>query len=492
MKKIAGGLALLALLAIPFLAACTDSTPSNAAADGDTEASEAEVEAQADGDAENPATIGHLLIVTTEAIRKGSTKLSEFQAAREQQGYVVRIVTESEYGAKEAKGFERAKAIRSWLGAHQAEFPEPRYLLLIGDAHPQYGDVPMFVTWARYSYPADSCANSFAMDCRYAESDLPYGETAGNWDLNGNSQWGEHGLDDGPGCLRFESAWRLGRIPTYFGDTSELDHILALAIAYPRETAQERAYRQKILLPAAFYYFKGQALSGMTIPEDDDGAMIPEWFIANTLADHPEVKVTRLYEKEGLRKSTFACELPLTRENVIQSWGTDMGMVYWFGHGLQRAVYRTIWSDDENGDELPNGSDITQPPFLSSEDAPLIGAKHGAFVVAVSCEVGSVETPQNLSYALLLSGAAIGVVGSTSVTPGDTTFYKDLKAPLDTTTYGASNVGIYIFGRLLAGAKASQALIESRTVLGGSNSIESDAGRLMLNYYGDPTLGLLD
>ncbi|HNT27370.1 MAG TPA: C25 family cysteine peptidase, partial [bacterium] len=197
----------------------------------------------------------------------------------------------------------------------------------------------------------------------------------------------------------------------------------------------------------------------------------------------------RMYEKEGTTVSKYAADVALTRDNLKSEWPKGYGMVFWFGHGLDKEVARTIWIDANDDGEVSN-DELQQPLFIHSDDAPAIGAQSPAFVVAVSCEVGSAQTPWNLTHALLTEGGAIGMIGSTNVTPGDMTDYGDFESELDTSTYGATNLGVFFFDELMNGAVAAQAFAEVRRDVGTSPSIETYAGKMMLNYYGDPTLSL--
>lgn len=428
----------------------------------------------------------NLFIVTTDKIVGDSAKLAEFVAAKEARGFSVTLATETDYGAKDKEGFDRAVAIRGWLTENTMPGD---YLLLIGDANAQYGDVPMFIVWPRHTYSADQCFG-FAVDCRAFESDAPYADLSGDWDLNKNGQWGEHGLDDGDGGFDFDHELVVGRMSVYFDDTTELDKILGHALDYMRAPQDSIAWRKKILLPASFYYFKGQQMLSYTVLNDMDGADTAEWFIHNIMDQHGGFDVTRMYEKEGTTISKYAADVPFTRDNLKSEWPKGYGMVFWFGHGLDKEVARTIWID-ANEDGAVSNDELQQPLFIHSDDAPTIGAQSPAFVVAVSCEVGSAQTPWNLTHALLTEGAAIGMIGSTNVTPGDMTDYSDFESELDTSTYGATNLGVFFFDALMNGEVAAKVFAEVRRDVGTSPSIETYAGKMMLNYYGDPTLSLV-
>jgi hypothetical protein len=61
---------------------------------------------------------------------------------------------------------------------------------------------------------------------------------------------------------------------------------------------------------------------------------------------------------------------------------------------------------------------------------------------------------------------------------------------MDTTEFGATNAGIEVIKSLLDGVAPAQAYANARLSLGTSASSEAYAGKMMLNYFGDPTLTL--
>lgn len=76
--------------------------------------------------------------------------------------------------------------------------------------------------------------------------------------------------------------------------------------------------------------------------------------------------------------------------------------------------------------------------------------------------------------------------------PGDTTDYADPRALPDTSLYGATNLGVSFFSRLIDGELPAEIMWKTKAELGTDGSIESYAGRMMLNYFGDPTLSMYD
>ena len=428
-----------------------------------------------------------LIIVTTDSIVKKSEILADFIKEKECRGFTVKVATEADYDTEGVKGQKRAEKIREWLKKNSKG---SSYLLLIGDAHPDYGDVPMWKVWPRHTYSSTECLG-FAFDCRSCETDAMYSNLESNWDLNQNGKYGEHTLDQGEGGIIFEPALATGRISVFFNNTDELDIILQNAIDYGNQTKEQITYRKKVLLPASFFYFKGQKMTTYTWPYNVDGAESANWLHHNYLSTD-DVTVTTMYEKEGFITSEFESDIPLTNENLMSEWEKNYGIIMWFGHGLPKTVARTVWDDDTNSDGNAQSTEMSHPLLIDS-DSVLSGTftKPG-FVVASSCEVGSVEVPENLTHSMLLKNAAVGVLASTNLTPGDATDYSDIENELDTETFGSSNSGIFMIKGLLEGKSAALAYSDSRHSLGTGNSIETLAGKMMMNYYGDPTLTLYD
>jgi hypothetical protein len=153
---------------------------------------------------------------------------------------------------------------------------------------------------------------------------------------------------------------------------------------------------------------------------------------------------------------------------------------------------RTVWRADADGDGAADASEVFAPSLLRAIDVPQLPAGQPGFVVSMSCEVGSAEVPGNVSHALLLAGAAVGVVSSSSVTPASATDVARADAPLDTRFFGADSAAARVFDGLLAGEPAAAALAAAKQRLGAAEQAESFAAKLMLNYFGDPTLGLAE
>jgi PKD repeat protein len=139
------------------------------------------------------------VIVTTNNIVSNSETLANFIHLKELQGYIVKVVTETDFsGLAGQYPNGRAEKIRQWLINNHAVV-DFDYLLLIGDPDPDdpldpadhVGNIPMKYGWTLY-YSDWKCWDSASY--RGTPTDLFYADLNGNWDLDGDGLYGE-GLD---------------------------------------------------------------------------------------------------------------------------------------------------------------------------------------------------------------------------------------------------------------------------------------------------------
>jgi hypothetical protein len=400
----------------------------------------------ATGDAE----AAEYLVVTTKATASASTALLDFAAHKAAHGLRVRVVTEDDFGAATA-GRQRAEAIREWLRAN-APALGARYLLLLGNPHPENGDIPMLRAWPRRG----ATTNTAYLD---APTDAFYADLSGNWDLDGDGYPGEFLHDAGDGGVDFIAELFVGRIPVYAGDVATLDAILRKSIAYETEPG-DLSWRRSVLLPMSFS------------DPATDGAWLAEQMKGDFLSSRGFAPWA-LYQEgsAGGAASVFTPDAELRGGTVAERWGAmPYGIVAWWGHG---SATRTMvgYSGAWDGDLL------AAPTAALNDAAP-------AFVFQTACLNGYPEAESNLSFSLLKNGA-IAAVGSSRVS-----WYavgqRDFR--LSATNAG---LGYRYVSRLTAGEAAGRAL----ALVKGDPAVSAAADfawmNLMdFNLYGDPAVSL--
>jgi len=121
------------------------------------------------------------VIITTSDIQSGSAELASFVQLKQAEGYTVAVETESAWGG--GTGDAAAENIRRWLKNNYVSLGI-QYVLLIGDPDPEWGDVPMKMTWPR---PTATDGDT------QSPTDYYYADLTSNWDANGDGQYGEWG-----------------------------------------------------------------------------------------------------------------------------------------------------------------------------------------------------------------------------------------------------------------------------------------------------------
>ena len=423
-----------------------------------------------------------LIIVTTNEVKSESENLPEFISEKEKRGFNVLLATEDQFGGEDVKGQEKVFLIREWLKENYKEYS---YLLLIGNPHQKYGKIPMLNTFIR----GENASTGQITDIDIT-TDQYYGYLEENWDTNGDGVYGEF-TEDGNGFL-FDQSLIVGRIP-YYGDIDELDIILETAIKFMNSDDEGLEYRNKVLLPMSFIWFEGYVNVGIEMDENRDTGDTSEWMIENVLKNYDDVTYTRLYEEDGHFPSAHDHELPLSGANIISEWQKGYGLVYWGGHGFYDKVVKTVWGEDSNDNDKAENDEVYSEILLQTGDFEGFSNEKPAFVVGLSCLIGDVVPRGNITYDMLVNGVAVGVVSSTHIDdPSFSTDWSDMDTDLAKVDFTLDNLGIEIFDDMLKGESPAASLMNLRNEYGVPLTTRRLEHKLMINYYGDPTLTLYE
>jgi hypothetical protein len=346
----------------------------------------------------NPSSTGYV-IITTSAIQSASTKLSSFVIHKQSQGFSVQVLTGSTWGG--GSGDTAANNIRAWLADNYMS-SDILYVLLIGNPHPDTGDVPMKM-----------CISDHPTDYFYAE-------LTADWDKDGDGIFGETGGDATAGdeAEKYFEVYT-GRIP-YYGNIGDTDAILQKIIDY--ETTTDVDWRRNVLLPM--------------VPLDD---VTPSYQlgeqIKNNLLEPEAVASDRIYDRtygvipppEYLRSEAY----PAT----VWSGGT-YGLNVWMTHGSSQSASGIIGTGD-----VPNLDD-----------------SHPTATWQGSCTNGQPENSNNLAYAILKNGG-IATLGATRLSwywVGQTNF---------TNTSSIGGLGYQYAKRLVEREACGQALYNTKEAM---------------------------
>lgn len=392
------------------------------------------------------------VIITTDAIVSNSTKLNAFVAHKQSYGYNVKVVTETDFGALTGQApNQKAEKIRQWLINNYASMGI-EYVLLIGNPSPYEsgeGDIPMKMCYPR----------QYENDYPESPTDYFYADLTGNWNIDGDSYYGEFYDDYGvTGGLDLTAEVYVGRIPVYSGAYSTLDNILQKIIDY--ESQYNIAWRKSALLPMSYS------------TSDYDGASLAEQMMDDYLDSNGYSSWTQYQQGNGAcaLDSIYASNEELRGGTVVRDrWqNNDYGIVCWWGHGWYQSA-------SVGCDGCWDGT------LFSSSQTSVLDNGHPAFVYQNSCENGHPEDTNNLGYALLKKGA-VGTVSASRVSWFNTGVGY---GSFDGSTTNAG-IGYEYVKRMVAENPAGESLY-----LAKGNMIPSSSSRLMnyfdFNLYGDPS-----
>lgn len=366
------------------------------------------------------------VIMTTSAIASDSSRITDFIDLLTLRGFNPMVITESNWGG--GTGDTAALNIRNWLKANYIS-KNIEYVLLIGNANPTNGIVPMKMLWPRNSYSS----------YKEAPSDYYYADLTGNWDRDGDGYSGEEPDDFGTGGIDRIPEVYVGRIP-YYGSIVDLDYILQKMINYETTTLPD--WRRKVLLPMKPLDSYTQSYEmGESIVRD---ILAPQGFIP-----------VRIYDSiYGLNPAPeyYPCDY-----GVVESeWLKGAGFVFWQTHGSSTAASNILTSS-----LCPDLNDVSLP-----------------IVYAGSCTNGKPEDSTNLGYSLLKSGA-ISTLSASRVA----WYYIG-----ESNYTGSDSIGGvgYQYAKCLIQYKEScgRAVIDAKLNV----PLTIWPNHLVLNIYGDPSL----
>ena len=402
------------------------------------------------------------VIITTNDIVSGSTKLSDFVTHKESYGYTVSIVTEAQYGSLTGQSPNgTAEKIRQWLINNYVS-EDIRYALLIGDPDPDdpssgsdtIGDIPMKMLWPRNS------------ETSYKESpsDYFYADLTGNWDLDGDGYFGEYSGDRGTGGVDFSPEVYVGRIPVYTSGYASLDSILQKTITYETAFPLSIGWRKSALLPMSYS------------DASTDGAYLAEAMKDDYLNDEGYSSWT-MYQQGSLcsaANSSFANNEELHGSTAVSDrWSANnYGIVNWWAHGSEIAA----WSGySECGWEY----------LFRNSQADNLDDAHPSFVYQNSCTNGYPENANNLGYSILKNGG-IGTVSASRVS-----WYMVGQWAPQTGYADNAAIGYYWHGELIANKRpAGEALFLTKSYMGHWWGGASWMNLFDFNLYGDPSTGI--
>ena len=406
-------------------------------------------------DDQSAATYDYV-IITTNAIASGSSKLAAFISHKQAHGHSVLLVTESDFNGLTGQApNHKAEKIRQWLINNYIGYGI-EYVLLIGNPSPYESvgsseDIPMKMCWPRLASGSDE----------ESPTDGFFADLTGNWDLDGNQVYGEWNDYTGSGGVDLAMEVWVGRIPVYSAAYSTLDAILQKIMDYENE--KSIGWRKSALLSMSF------SQAGY------DGAPLAEQMRDDYLTSGSYSSWRQYQQGSGACSldSIYTSEEELRGGTVVRDrWAADdYGVVCWWGHGSATSAavgYDLCW----------DGTLFSYTQTSSLDD------DHPSFVYQCSCTNAYPENSNNLAYSILKQGGIAAVSASRVSWFNSGVGYGDFDGSSTN-----SGIGYEYVKRLVQALPAGQALYQAKQFVGASTTT-----RLMnqydFNLYGDPVVGL--
>lgn len=412
------------------------------------------------------------VIITTNAISQNSETLDSFVTHKENMGFNILIVTESDFDELNGQPpNKRAEKIRQWLINNYIPMGI-KFVLLIGNPDPDHpvdrrdsvGDIPMKTCLHAWDlenllYTLYLLKNKYPTDYYYADLD-------GNWDFDGDGMQGEY-LDDflyGEGTgVNFTPEVFVGRIPVYNGNYDDLDYILQKTINYETKS-YDLEYRKKVLLPMGFVktWFDHARLGEQIVNE----ILIPNNF-----------SYWRMYQQGSSFRfldSQYQSEEELLDGAVRNRWSNEnFGIVCWTGHG-------------SNAEARIGTSMFYEGILFSRDDCQYLDDNNTAFTFQISCLNGEPEISNNLGYSLLKQGAIATVSASTPSS------FKYEEPEDFVESFSSGGIAYDYVKYLVEGYSAGEALYFGKMSPLPTQPIQSGfiSNIYSYNLYGDPSLHL--
>ncbi len=243
-----------------------------------------------------PRTTYNYIIITTADVANNSTGLANYVAHRTAQGYSILVKPIEDIEAEYTQALrpelfettdERADRIRAFLKDKYLDY-STEFLMIIG--HPDPDDPTDDYDWFG-TVPMKFCFPDWDVNPYHAPTDSYYAELTGQWDLDGDTIYGEWNGDRGPGGVDFSAAeLHVGRIPYYHIDIPQVDAVMQKIMDY-EEVGADESWKRRGFMPNPIDWSDNYGREGNTSPVPmaewiKDNVLVPEGFDYYRIYEH--------------------------------------------------------------------------------------------------------------------------------------------------------------------------------------------------------------
>ncbi|MHA1969444.1 MAG: C25 family cysteine peptidase [Candidatus Hodarchaeales archaeon] len=162
--------------------------------------------------------------------------------------------------------------------------------------------------------------------------------------------------------------------------------------------------------------------------DDEDGKEFDtnrnhNWLKTNIIPSH--WNSVMLGETEGIKKTDYHYDYPISENNLIQLINSGAGVVQMDAHGSSTGMYRSIFTEDVDDDNLFDwGEDsLKSETFISTSTEFETNGKNGLYFLA-ACSTGTFDGSTSLTE-YIVRNYGIGCIGSSKSAYYDNEIYTD-------------------------------------------------------------------
>jgi len=328
-------------------------------------------------------TLGDYVIITLPELESSVASLKTW---KQYLGYPVEVVTIS-WITSHYQGVDIQEQIRNFL-IEKYSVSSLAYVLFVGSIR----SIPL-----RICYPLPSEFTD------HVSTDYYYADLTGDWDADHDGVYGEYSDD----IVDFIPEVSVGRIPC--DNPVLVRQICQNIIRYEQVTG---TWKNNVLSLASIIYYENMTAFNWTYARSDGATLMEK--CKSDILDPNGFLTVRMYEKEGIRPSTYTCEYPISHKNVLTEWIKSYGLVNILGHASEYVTTQFIW-DHDDGDNIPEQTEgeLQYVDFLRSTDSAKLQMKTPPIVVSAGCS--QLGGSKNIGQSFLEDSAAVAFIGTTDL-----------------------------------------------------------------------------
>jgi hypothetical protein len=258
---------------------------------------------------------------------------------------------------------------------------------------------------------------SLSVDGVTVSCDNYYGNLDNNW-LNSDSE-----INSIVNGTEWEPEVFVGRLPA--DNEQQMNNLVQKIIDYEKNPPIG-SWMNTALFGGTFANFNYDSNNNNRLDSEDgkefDTNRNHNWLKTNVIPSH--WNSVMLGETEGLKTTDYHYDYPISENNLVELINSGAGVVQIDAHGSSTGMYRSIFTEDEDGDNLFDwGEDsLESETFISTSTEFETNGKNGLYFLA-ACSTGTFDGGTSLTE-YIVRNTGIGCIGSSKSAYYDNNIYN--------------------------------------------------------------------